>query len=137
MARVIEVIYDKGIVVPELSEKDLETRAAFWAETLSKPEIGLMKPTATADDVILEHPERRRAHSLFQVVYYLVWSRSNPDFTEDSRTADLSKVKRDVLRLAGKEFHPELTSLIYGINLWMDRLPDAAFAAGTPDLWKK
>lgn len=157
MARIIPVYYDPDIQVPNLSKQDLKEHAASWALVLAHPNVRLMKKeSAIPDNVIFEHPRYVNAWSVYKVVYYIDWSRGNRDFTEESRGKpnfvqwfirwipnvirrilgkpeetgiDLNKVKKIIIKLIGEKYHPDLVTEENGLNVWMDRKPDAVFGA--------
>jgi len=98
-------------------------------------DAGLLKPESLADDVlIVRKPTIEEADSAFSLVISIEWSASNSDFTDASRTMDLSTLKPIIKRLVRDTivpvFFPEVADVYYGCNVWLKRL-DAAFVAGT------
>lgn len=157
MAKITPVYYDPSIPLPEMSKEDLKACAAFWAQVLAHPDVRLMKPEAAIPaNVIFEHPKYVSAWSAYKIVYYVDWSRGNPDFTEESRGVltvvqrifrwsynvvrrllgkpedkgfNLNMVKKVIIKLIGEKYHPDLVHEENAVNLWMDRKPDAVFGA--------
>lgn len=113
----------------DLGKFDLSAYARAWLVLLI--EAGILKPTSTGDDVlIVEMPAQTEAKSAYGAVVTIGWSANNGDFTEESRTMDLAKLKPVVARIARERniarFFPSLIGVPMGFNVWLQRY-DAAF----------
>ncbi len=135
MGRIITLVYNLNIQIPQLTDTELNDYGLAWQQVLAHPDVGLLKPEAVGgrDVLIVEAPLYRRASSAYAVVAYLYWSKFNSDFARESRTIFTGEIEEEIEEkikafqhrarpiialFITPTYFPDLVGAEYGVNLW-------------------